>query len=126
MTTHGSVHKHALDPAGRTLASITRDGILQVGPVSGEEPHVFETSITTARELAIDPLGRWVAVASPEEISLWPLPPAGEPPLHTLPHDELIAKLHSLTNARLMEDPESSSGWKLGWDTYPGWDVQPN
>jgi hypothetical protein len=59
------------------------------------------------------------------------MPDLSEPPLHTLPHDELIAKLHSLTNLRVVRDEESSTGWKLevgpfpGWETVPTWQVSP-
>ena len=44
-----------------------------------------------------------------------------KPPLHTLPHDELIAKLHSLTNLRVVRDAESSTGWKVEIGPFPGW-----
>jgi hypothetical protein len=47
------------------------------------------------------------------------------PPFHTLPHDELTAKLKSLTNARIVEDPDSSSGWKLDYSPFPGWQEVP-
>ncbi|GMR23124.1 MAG: hypothetical protein BMS9Abin37_1527 [Acidobacteriota bacterium] len=48
-----------------------------------------------------------------------------EPPLHTLPHDALIAKLKSLTNLRVVRDPDSAEGWKLELDPFPGWEKVP-
>jgi hypothetical protein len=50
-----------------------------------------------------------------------------KPPLHTLPHAELLAKLDNLTNLRVVRDASSSTGWKLeigpfaGWKDVPTW-----
>jgi hypothetical protein len=55
------------------------------------------------------------------------MPDLSKPPLHTLPRAQLIAKLESLTNLRVVHDPETSTGWKLthepfqGWETVPSW-----
>jgi len=51
-------------------------------------------------------------------------------PLHSAPRcphreDELIAKLKSLTNFRVVRDPDSAEGWKVELDTFPGWEKVP-
>jgi len=78
--------------------------------------------------LAVDPRGRWIAsVVDRTTICLWPMPDLAKPPLHTLPRAELLAKLKSLTNLRLVRDEESPTGWALthepfaGWETVPSW-----
>ena len=48
-----------------------------------------------------------------------------KPPLHTLPRDELIAKLKTLTNLRVVRDEESPTGWTLTHDPFPGWETVP-
>jgi hypothetical protein len=53
------------------------------------------------------------------------MPDLSKPPLHTLPRDELIAKLKTLTNLRVVRDPESPTGWKLTHDPFPGWETVP-
>jgi hypothetical protein len=53
------------------------------------------------------------------------MPDLAKPPLHTLPREELIAKLRSLTNLRVVEAPDSPSGWKLTHDPFPGWETVP-
>ncbi len=58
-------------------------------------------------------------------IRLWPMPDLTKPPLHTLPREELIAKLKTLTNLRVVRDPESATGWKLTHDPFPGWETVP-
>jgi hypothetical protein len=45
--------------------------------------------------------------------------------LHTLPYDQLLAKLRTLTNLRVIEDPESATGWGWGIDPFPGWEEMP-
>jgi hypothetical protein len=55
------------------------------------------------------------------------MPDLSKPPLHTLPYDELMAKLHTLTNLRVVEDPASPTGYRLdigpflGWKDVPTW-----
>ena len=46
---------------------------------------------------------------------------SSKPPLHTLPHDELVAKLKSLTNLRAVRDPSRRTGWKIEFGPFPGW-----
>jgi hypothetical protein len=59
------------------------------------------------------------------EIRLWPMPDLSKPPLHTLPHDQLIAKLKTLTNLRVVRDEDSATGWTLTLDPFPGWETVP-
>ena len=39
----------------------------------------------------------------------------------SLPREELIAKLHSLTNLRVVRDASSPSGWEVDLAHFPGW-----
>ena len=76
--------------------------------------------------LAIDPRSRWIASGSKDTtVRLWPMPDLSKPPLHTLPRDELIAKLKTLTNLRVVRDEESSTGWKVEVGPFPGWETVP-
>ncbi len=43
----------------------------------------------------------------------------------TLPHDELIAKIKTLTNLRVVRDEGSPTGWKLEVGPFPGWETVP-
>ena len=47
------------------------------------------------------------------------------PPLHTLRYEELLAKLRSLTNLRVVADPASATGYKLSPGPIPDWSVAP-
>lgn len=72
--------------------------------------------------VAVSPDGRWVATSGEDNtLRLWPMPDLSNPPLHTLPHDELLAKLHPLTNLRVVRAPESPAGWRIEVGPFPGW-----
>jgi len=76
--------------------------------------------------VSISPDRRWIASTGDDNtLRLWPMPDLDKPPLHTLPHDELIAKLRSLTNIRVVRDPESAEGWAVTLDPFPGWKEVP-
>jgi hypothetical protein len=101
------------------------DGVIRVGPIDGGEPQILLGSPAEIAFLAVDPQGRWIASAAGAEVRLWPMPDLSKPPLHTLPREELIAKLKTLTNLRVVRDPESATGWTLTHDPFPGWETVP-
>jgi hypothetical protein len=53
------------------------------------------------------------------------MPDLTKPPLHTLPREELIAKLKTLTNLRAVRDEGSSTGWGIEVGPFPGWETVP-
>jgi WD40 repeat protein len=116
----------ALHPNGGFIATGDQDGEIRVGLLDRSEPHLLVGHESTVFDIAIDPLGRWIASASVDgTIRLWPMPDLSKPPLHTLPREELIAKLKTLTNLRVVRDPGSATGWKLTHDPFPGWETVP-
>jgi WD40 repeat protein len=129
ITTHGQhlSGSAAFDATGRFIVTGDADGVVRVGPVTGEEPHLLLGGTTPVEAVAVSPDGRWVGAADALGARLWPMPDTTKPPLHTLPHDELMAKLDALTNLRVVPDPSSATGWKLdvapfsGWNDLPTW-----
>jgi WD40 repeat protein len=116
----------ALDASGTVAATGDRGGLVRVGRLGQGEPHLLFGHSGSVATVAISPDLRWVASAGEDStLRLWPMPDLGEPPLHTWPHDQLIAKLKSLTNLRAVRDPEASSGWSIQLDTFPGWQEVP-
>ena len=60
------------------------------------------------RFVEISPDGQWIASLTREGIvRLWPMPDLAKPPLHTLPHDELMTTLEALTNLRAVPIPKA-------------------
>jgi WD40 repeat protein len=116
------VRKIALDPGGQVAVTGDGDGIIRVGRVSGGEPHLLVGHEGAIEAVAISPDLRWVAsVGTDGTLRLWPMPELDKPPLHTLPHDDLIAKLHTLTNLRAVRDETSATGWTIEVGPFPGW-----
>jgi len=100
-------------------------GEIAVGSLEGgAEPHLLLGHESGVRSLAVSPDGRWIASTSADgTVRLWPMPEGR--PLHSLPHDELIAKLHTLTNLRVVEDEEASGGYAMTVGPFPGWEDLP-
>ena len=123
LSTHGlHVQAMSMDEEGKIAVTGDSSGIIRVGPVSGEEPHLLLGHDTSILCLAIDPLGRWIASGGQDgTLRLWPMPDLSKPPLHTLPREELIEKLKTLTNLRVIHDEGSPTGWTLTHDPFPGW-----
>jgi WD40 repeat protein len=98
------------------------DGIVRVGRVGSGSPHLLTGHGGPIRGVAISPDGRWIASSGEDNtIRLWPMPDLDRPPLHTLPFDELLEKLRSMTNLRVVRDPGSPDGWTVTLDPFPGW-----
>jgi WD40 repeat protein len=111
----------AFDPGGRTLVTGDDSGAVRVGGIDGSEPHLLLGHTTAVSTVAVSPDGKWIASAAGSEIRLWPMPDITRPPLHTLPYDELLAKLRSLTNLEVVDDPASATGYKVDIGPFPGW-----
>jgi len=123
ITEHGPwVSAFALDPTGKALVTGDMNGVVRVGALSGGEPHLLVGHTRGVTAVAVSPDGRWIASASDDDtIRLWPMPDLSRPPLHTLTHDELLEKLRSLTNVRVVADPDSATGYSLVTAPFPGW-----
>jgi WD40 repeat protein len=127
ITSHGNqLVVFALDASGTILVTGDRNGVVRVGRLNGEAPHLLFGHTAAVTCVAVTPDGRQIVSASDDgTIRLWPMPDLAKPPLHTLPHDELLAKLKSLTNLRAVRDPASDTGWKIEIGPFPGWAVVP-
>ncbi|MGE5345770.1 MAG: hypothetical protein ACM3JH_07435, partial [Acidithiobacillales bacterium] len=118
------VNSADLDPTARVLVTTDADGIIRVGRISPDgngEPHLLVGHKGGAAAV-VSPDLKWIASSGADHtLRLWPMPDLDKPPLHTLPHAELVAKLKSLTNFRAVRDAKSPTGWKIEVGPFPGW-----
>ncbi|UCF38436.1 MAG: WD40 repeat domain-containing protein, partial [Acidobacteriota bacterium] len=123
----GFPQSQAAVSAGSVLVAGGEDGLVRVAQISGGIPHVLAGHVGTVKAGAVSPDLKWVASTGEDNtLRLWPMPDLSKPPLHTLPHDALIAKLKSLTNLRAVPDPEAENGWKIEVGPFPGWKNVPS
>jgi WD40 repeat protein len=127
VTNHGNALRSlALNHTGRIMATGSEDGAVQVSLTAGDsQPHLLLGHDGPVYALAISPDGRWIASEAEDGIRLWVMPDLGQTPFHTLPLDELLARLDALTNLRAVPDPDSRTGWTVELGPFPGWEVFP-
>jgi WD40 repeat protein len=121
----------AVDPSGSGLdldniLIITghHDGEVRVGRIGDDEPHLLFGHSMGATKIFPSPDGKWIASIGEEgALYLWPMPDLDAPPFHTLPYDELIARLKAMTNLRAVPDLDVHTGYSLEVDltAYHGW-----
>jgi hypothetical protein len=46
-------------------------------------------------------------------------------PLHTLPYEELLERLRSFTNLRVVADESADTGYRVEVGPFPGWKKLP-
>ena len=124
LSSHGDqVTLMAWDPSGKRVVTGSREGIVRVGPVTGEEPHLLIGHQAPIWGVRVDPTGRFVASTGDGTVRIWPMP-EGQP-LHIWPHDALLDKLRSLTNVRIVPDASSATGYRTTFLPFQGWGPEP-
>lgn len=120
---HGNrVYCVAFNPGGTKLITGDLDGVLRVGPITGESPHLLFGSKSSIQGIVVHPGGQWIASteSSPPAVRLSRMPQGK--PLQTLSYNEFLSRLRSLTNVRAVPDGNSSTGYRIEYAPFRGWE----
>jgi WD40 repeat protein len=125
LTSHGpEITNVAWHPSGQQILTGSLDGTVRLGRLTGEEPHILMGHAGPVWGLEAEPDGRWFVSAGGDGTArVWPMP-EGQP-FHTLPRGELLDRLRALTNYRIVDDSKSSSGHRLDFEPFKGWNRKP-
>jgi WD40 repeat protein len=116
----------ALSPQGDALAVGFEDGTIAVAALDRGEPHLLLGHDSRITGLEFSPDGRSLASAGMGgRVHVWPVPDLSKPPLDALPLRELLAKLDTHTNVRMIRDETSPNGWRIDIGPFPGWAEMP-
>jgi len=116
----------ALSHQGDVIAVGHEDGTVEIRRLIAEASFSLFGHESPVYALAFSPDGTLLASAGQDgTVRVWPVPDLSEPPLQALPHDELLAKLDTFTNLRVVRDEASPTGWKVELGPFPGWETVP-
>jgi WD40 repeat protein len=121
ITSHGKrVFSVAFDATGSNLITGDVDGVVRVGPISGDAPHQLLGHSGTVKDIVVDPRGRWFAsMEFGDTIRLWPIPHGK--PVNSLSYNEFLNYLREQTNVRVVVDKDSPSGYRIQYQPFSGW-----
>ena len=130
LDSHGPILSGWLDASGSVaLTWPANHGFLRISLARGGPVHLLaRDDLGSIYRPVLSPDGKWVALlsgAGGATIRLWPVPDTSQPPLQSLPHDELLGKLRRMTNLRVVTDSDSDTGWSWSLDPCPGWETPP-
>jgi len=110
------------------FARTTYDEVVLVGRVSGGAPYRLYGHESPIFNVAFSPDGSMIASSDKDGVvRIRPVPDLSKPPLGGLPLAELLAKLDTHTNVRMVRDEQSGTGWTeevgpfQGWAEVPEW-----
>ncbi|PWT90541.1 MAG: hypothetical protein C5B54_06975, partial [Acidobacteria bacterium] len=124
ITSHGNrVCSVAFDVTGTKLLTGDLDGVLRVGSITGETPHLLIGTERRVVNIAIQPGGNWIAANVGQDLRFWQMPEGI--PFQNLSSVELADRLRGLTNLRIVSDNTIPNGYRLDYAPFPGWKKTP-
>ena len=100
------------------------DGVVRIGPVVSEEPHLLLGHKQIIWGLRFTPDGQRIITADHGgTLRIWEIPNGR--PFRVLPLHELLKRLRALTNLRAVRNEDSATGYVLEPEPFQGWEEVP-
>jgi len=121
ITSHGNrVTCVALDHSGTKLVTGDADGIVRVGPITGETPMMLLGHQQRIRDVAVSPDGKWIVSAETgPTVRLWRMPEGK--PIQALPTTAFLNATRKLTNVRVVADETLPTGYRAITEPNTSW-----
>lgn len=122
ISAHGNrVECIAFDPNGTKLITGDADGLIRVGPLTGETPLLLYGHQSSIVDIQVHPNGKWILSGEEKHpiVRLWRMP-QGEP-LQSLPLQEFQNALQKKTNVRVVPDENLPGGHRNEPAPFQGW-----
>lgn len=124
ISSHGNrVTCMAFDEQGTKLATGDADGIVRIGPITGETPTLLLGHQSSIRDVAVDPSGKWVLSVETDNptIRLWRMPDIRVKPLQSLSTADFLNAIRQMTNVRVVADENLPGGYKTTLEPFTSW-----
>ena len=96
------------------------DGIVRVGPVTGETPLLLLGHQQRIRDVAVSPDGKWILSAETgPTVRLWRMPEGK--PIQELPAAEFLKAIRKMTNVRVVGDETLPTGYRAITEPNASW-----
>jgi serine/threonine protein kinase/WD40 repeat protein len=94
------------DPEATRVITGDIDGVVRVGPITGEIPHLLLGHSNKIKDIAVDLSGKWIASTEFDSfLRLWPMPKGKSP--EATSHEEFLRYVRAQTNVRLIREKDS-------------------
>lgn len=109
------------DRTGTKLVTGDAEGVVRVGPITGETPLMLLGNEASVKDISVDASGKWILSTAGKDVKLWRMPEGNEKPLQSFSTMEFQKAIREMTNVRIVADETQPIGYRTKLDPFTGW-----